>query len=347
MLNRRHYLLGLSGIATGCAAAASPTTTEPLLRRVAGESAPGTAEPVAAAAGGNFDQFLNGVKADARRGGVSQATLQRAFAGLQPNQRVIELDRRQSEAVLTWEEYRDRIVSPAKVENGRRHFGENRELLGRIGARYGVSPRVVVAIWGMETNYGSNTGGFGIVEALATLAWEGRRAGYFRGELISALRILDGGHISPERMRGSWAGAMGQPQFMPSNFERLAVDFDGDGRRDIWDSRADALGSIAHYLSRHGWREGEHWGFEVQPPGPVEGYDADTKRPLREWARLGFRRADGGPLPGGETEMGLVQPNRSSTGKVYLGGHNLRVIRRYNSPVNYGLAVGMLSDRVA
>ena len=206
---------------------------------------------------------------------------------------------------------------------------------------------VVVAIWGVETNYGANTGGFGVVEALATLAWDGRRSKYFRDELLAALRVLDAGHISPERMRGSWAGAMGQPQFMPTNFERLAVDFDGDGRRDIWDSRADALASIANYLSRHGWRDGEPWGFEVLPPGPVDGYDADTKRPLREWARLGFRRADGGPLPAGEAEMGLVRPNRSSEGQVFLGGQNLRVIRRYNPPVNYGLAVGLLSDRVA
>ena len=347
MLQRRHLLIGLCGLAAGYGAAASPST-EPLRRigGTGGDPASGAAQPAAAAGGGNFDQFLNGVRADARRGGVSQATLQRAFTGLQPNQRVIELDRRQSEAVLTWEEYRERIVSPTRIENGRRAFAENRALLDRIGSRYGVSPRAVVAIWGMETNYGTNTGGFGVVEALATLAWEGRRASYFRTELLSALRILDAGHVSPERMRGSWAGAMGQPQFMPSNFERLAVDFDGDGRRDIWDSRADALGSIAHYLSRHGWREGEPWGLEVLPPGPVEGYDPDAKRPLRDWARLGFRRVDGGPLPGGEVEMALVQPNRSA-GKVFLGGHNLRVIRRYNSPVNYGLAVGLLSDRVA
>jgi membrane-bound lytic murein transglycosylase B len=247
---------------------------------------------------------------------------------------------------MTWEEYRERQVSPTRVENGRRAFAENRRLLDAVAERFRVSPRAVVAIWGVETNYGTNTGGFGVVEALATLAWDGRRSAYFRSELLAALRVLDGGHVSPERMRGSWAGAMGQPQFMPSNFERLAVDFDGDGRRDIWNSRADALASVAHYLSRFGWREGEPWGLEVLPPGPVEGAGTDAKRPLRDWARLGFRRADGGPLPGGDAEMGLVQPNRSA-GQVFLGGHNLRVIRRYNPPVNYGLAVGLLSDRVA
>jgi membrane-bound lytic murein transglycosylase B len=305
------------------------------------------ASSAAAAAAGGFEAFLDGVRADARRAGVSPATVNRAFAGLRPNPRVLELDRFQPEGPgMTWEEYREKIVSPTRIENGRRAFAESRRLLDAVETRFRVSPRVVVAIWGMETNYGTNTGGFGVIEALATLAWDGRRSAYFRSELLAALRVLNDGHIPPERMRGSWAGAMGQPQFMPSNFERLAVDFDGDGRRDIWDSRADALGSIAHYLSRHGWREGEPWGLEVLPPGPVEGYDTDSKRPLRDWARLGFRRVDGGPLPGGEAEMALVQPNRSA-GKVFLGGHNLRVIRRYNPPVNYGLAVGLLSDRVA
>jgi membrane-bound lytic murein transglycosylase B len=294
-----------------------------------------------------FDAFLDSVRADGRRAGISPSTLNRALAGLRPNPRVLELDRFQPEGPgMTWEEYREKIVSPTRVENGRRAFAESRRLLDEVSARYRVSPRVIVAIWGMETNYGTNTGGFGVIEALATLAWDGRRSAYFRSELLAALRVLDGGHIPPERMRGSWAGAMGQPQFMPSNFERLAVDFDGDGRRDIWDSRADALASIAHYLSRHGWREGEPWGLEVLPPGPVGNHDADAKRPLRDWARLGFRRVDGGALPGGEVEMGLVQPNRSA-GTVFLGGHNLRVIRRYNPPINYGLAVGLLSDRVA
>lgn len=295
-----------------------------------------------------FDSFLDGVRADARRAGVSAATLNRALAGLRPNQRVLELDRRQPESVLTWEEYRDRIVSQLRIENGRRAFAESRRLLEAIATRYRVAPSVVVAIWGMETNYGANTGGFGVIEALATLAWEGRRASFFRAELLAALRVLEGGHVAPERMRGSWAGAMGQPQFMPSNFERLAVDFDGDGRRDIWDSRADALASIANYLARFGWREGEPWGFEVLPPPgfTLDGADTDTRRPLRDWARAGFRRGDGAPLPGSDYEMALAVPTRTA-GQVFLGGHNLRVIRRYNPPMNYGLAVGLLADRVA
>jgi membrane-bound lytic murein transglycosylase B len=309
----------------------------PFLARVAGAQAQ------------SWQAFLDGVRSEARRGGISQNTLSRAFAGVSPNQRVIELDRFQAEGGRPWEDYRDRImVNPTRVANAQRNYQQNITLLRAIEGRYRVSPAVIVAIWGVETNFGGNTGGFGVVEALATLAWEGRRASYFRGELLAALRILEQGHIGPERMKGSWAGAMGQPQFMPSNFERLAVDFDGDGRRDIWDSRADALASIAHYFQRNGWREGEPWGQEtIPPPGfDLGSADTQTKRPLRDFNRLGFRAANGGPLPNSGIETVVVLPNRGS-GQVFLGHHNLRVIRRYNSPVNYGLAVGLLSDRAA
>jgi membrane-bound lytic murein transglycosylase B len=301
--------------------------------------------PALAATG--FEGFLDSVRAEARRAGVSAATLQQAFAGMRPNDRVLELDRRQPEAALSWEQYRDRIVSQTRIDNGRRHFQENRTLLAAVNTRFRVEPRVIVAIWGMETNFGSNTGGFGVIEALATLAWEGRRASYFRSELIAALRVLDGGHVAPARMRGSWAGAMGQPQFMPSNFERLAVDFDGDGRRDIWDSRADALGSIGHYLARHGWRADEPWGQAVRPPAGLDPQrvDTDLKRPLREWAQAGFRRADGGPLGASEIDASVVLP-RNGTSEVYLVHQNFRAIRRYNPPVNYALAVGLLADRI-
>lgn len=297
---------------------------------------------------GSFDAFLQGVRAEARRGGVSNETLRAALDGIRPNDRVIELDRRQAEGGMRWEEYRDRImVSPTRVANGRKAFAENATLLRGVGQRYGVDPRVIVAIWGVETNFGGNTGGFGVIEALATLAWEGRRASFFRAELLAALRILDAGHVRPDRMRGSWAGAMGQPQFMPTSFERLAIDFDGDGRRDIWDSRADALGSIAHYFQKNGWKEGEPWGREASPPPgfEIERADTENRRSLRDFARAGWRAADGGALPESGLETAIVLPSRGA-GQVFLGHHNLRVIRRYNSPVNYGLAVGLLSDRI-
>lgn len=339
MISRRLFVAAAP--LAGCSASAGPPAAEvrpdsllPELRNVS--SVP-------------FDRFLQAVKAEALRRGIGQATVNRAFAGLRPNPRIIALDRRQAEGGLPWEEYRDRImVSPTRVQNGRRMYAENAGLLRRIEARFGVSPRVIVAIWGVETNYGANTGGFNVIEALATLAWEGRRASFFRDELFAALKILDEGHIRPERMLGSWAGAMGQPQFMPTNFARLAVDFDGDGRRDIWNSRADALASIAHYFQRHGWRPGEPWGREVLPPPGFSpaGADTETRRPLRDFARMGFREADGRPLPAEGPEAQIVIPSRGN-GQVFLGHNNLRVIRRYNSPVNYGLAVGLLADRLA
>jgi len=360
MLHRRHLVLGLGGLAAGCAASASPSpvpqapvpAVAPGLAPAGAATGPAAAtpapEPFDQASTASFERFVEGVRAEARRSGVSDGILRRAFSNVAPNRRVIELDRRQAEGALSWEEYRDRImVSPTRVANGRRNFNDNADLLRRIEGRYRVSPRVIVAIWGVETNFGGNTGGFGTIDALTTLAWEGRRASYFRNELMAALRILEGQHIPPERMRGSWAGAMGQPQFMPSNFERLAVDFDGDGHRDIWENRGDALASIANYFNRNGWREGEPWGRAVLPPGDPSGLDTERRQPLREFARLGYRDADGSALPtagaAGEIESQVVMPNRGS-GQVFLGHHNLRVIRRYNSPVNYGLAVGLLSD---
>jgi len=304
----------------------------------------------AAAQQGSFEGFLDGVRSDARRAGISNATLQRALSGIRPVDRVIELDRRQAETTLTWDQYRDRIVSQARIDNGRRAYADNRALLQSLEGRYRVPARFMVAIWGMETNYGQNTGGFGVIEALATLAWEGRRASFFRGELMSALRILDGGHISPERMRGSWAGAMGHPQFMPSSFERLAVDADGDGRKDIWDSRADALGSIANYLSRSGWRDDERWGREVVLPPGFEPAQAtrENVRPLRDWARQGVTFADGSPVPALDMQGAVLAPGAASGSRqAFLIYHNFNVIRRYNPSNYYATAVGLLSDRVA
>jgi membrane-bound lytic murein transglycosylase B len=299
---------------------------------------------------GSFESFLDGVRAEARRGGVSAATLQRAFTGVRPVDRVVELDRRQPEGTLTWEQYRDRIVSQARVDNGRRAAADNRAVLQSVEARFRVPARIVLAIWGMETNYGTNTGGFGVIEALATLAWEGRRASFFRAELLAALRILDAGHVTPERMRGSWAGAMGHPQFMPTSFERLAVDADGDSRKDIWDSKADALGSIANYLARSGWRDDERWGREVLLPAGFDQSQAsrDNMRPLRDWARQGVTFADGTPVPALEMNGAVLIPGGANGGgQAFLVYHNFNVIRRYNPPNFYALAVGMLSDRVA
>lgn len=306
------------------------------------------AAPVAArAAGESFEQFLAGVSREARAKGISEATLDRAFAGIRPNPRVLELDRRQATGRPPWAVYRDRYLTPERLEAGRAAYREVGPLLGRIEERFRVNRRVIMGIWGAETNFGSYTGGMNAIEALATLAWDGRRGAYFRSELLAALKILEERHIGADRMKGSWAGALGQPQFMPTNFFRLAVDFDGDGRRDIWDSRADALASIANYLQRSGWRWNEGWGLEVAPAPRLDASLAgkEQARPLAEWARLGARAPDGRPLPAVATPAELVIPE-GGDGQTFLVLPNFHVIRRYNAPYFYALAVGMIGDRV-
>lgn len=295
-----------------------------------------------------FEAFLADVAGEARRDGVPQAVLNGAFAGLRPNDKVLELDRRQPEFTLTWEQYRDGRVSAQRVERGRQAFAENQMLLDAIWRRHQVSPRVIVAVWGLETNYGGFTGNFNVIEALATLAWDGRRSSFFRKELLAALRILRDGDVTPERMRGSYAGAMGHPQFMPSSFERLAVDFDGDGRRDIWNSRADALASIANFLARSGWREDERWGREVRLPSGFDPAMAgrDKRRPLRDWLNLGVTAADGTALPPLEMETSILLPGGAGS-QAFAIYPNFHVIRRYNPSDFYALVIGLLSDRVA
>lgn len=317
-------------------------------RRLALAALLGGLPAAAGAATQTFAAFLDGVRAEARRQGVSQATLNRALANLSPNQRVLELDRRQPEFTQTWAQYRDARLSQQRIDAGRRAFADNRATLEAVQARFRVPARVVVAIWGLETNYGGFTGNFSVIESLATLAWDGRRSAYFRAELIAALKILDAGHIAPDRMRGSWAGAMGHPQFMPSNFDRLAVDMDGDGRRNIWDSKPDALGSIANYLARSGWREDELWGREVVLPAGFNADDArrENTRPLRDWVRAGVRRPDGTDLPALDLPTAILLPDGAG-GQAFAVYPNFNVIRRYNPSNFYALAVGMLSDRVA
>ena len=320
----------------------------PFNRRVAISAALAALAPGAQAATQSFEAFLEGVRDEGRRAGLSQATLQRALSGVRPNDRVLELDRRQPEFTQTWEQYRDARLSQTRIDGGRRAISDNRATLEAVQARFKVPAKVVVAIWGLETNYGGFTGNFNVIESLATLAWDGRRSSYFRNELMAALRIVDAGHVTPERMRGSWAGAMGHPQFMPSNFDRLAVDMDGDGRRDIWDSKPDALGSIAHYLARSGWREEELWGREVVLPPGFNPEDArrENTRPLRDWVRMGLRRPDGVTLPPLDLQTAILLPGGAS-GQAFAVYPNFNVIRRYNPSNFYALVVGMLSDRVA
>jgi membrane-bound lytic murein transglycosylase B len=260
---------------------------------------------------------------------------------------VIELDRRQIEGRITYKEYRERLLSEERIERGRELLKEHRELLERVAAEYGVQPRFIVALWGIETSYGSWSGSTPVIGALATLAYDGRRAAFFRSELLHALRILDEGHIEVDDMLGSWAGAMGQSQFMPSSYVRNAVDFDGDGRRDIWGSLPDTFASIANYLARAGWNDRRTWGREVGlPAGLGDGLDGlEVRHSLPAWNDLGVRRADGTPLPLVALEASLLRTD-DGQGPAYLVYDNFRVLMAWNRSTYFGLTVGQLADLI-
>jgi len=310
-------------------------------------AAPAALVTRANAASDSFQSFLAGLRAEARRAGIAPATLDNALSGLAPNQKVIERDRRQPEFTMTWAQYRDLLVTDQRIQAGRAAYRQNRALFGAVENRYGVSPGVIAGIWGLESSFGTKTGDFRVVEALATLAWEGRRTGFFRSELIAALKILDAGDVSPGRMTGSYAGAMGQPQFMPSSYLRYAVDFEGNGRRDIWTSVPDVLGSIANYLARSGWRAGETWGQPAIVPAGFDEYRAgrDNRLPLSEWTRLGVRPLNGRLAAPPNAQAAVLLPDGAG-GEAFLAYGNFTAIRRYNPSDLYAIAIGLLGDQV-
>lgn len=302
--------------------------------------------PAFAASAESFASFLNDIRAEARRAGIRPATLESAFAGVSPNQKVLERDRHQPEFTLTWARYRSLVITPQRITEGRRVVAANRGLFDAVEQRYGVGRGAIAGIWGLESSFGAISGDFRVVEALATLAWDGRRASFFRGELIAALKILDHGDIAPGGMTGSYAGAMGQPQFMPSSYLRYAVDFDGRGRRDIWTSKPDVLASIANYLAQSGWRAGQNWGQPVTLPPGLDAPGRDAKRSLAEWAREGVRPVGGRWAATVDTPAGLVAPDGAG-GETFAVFANFTAIRRYNPSDYYALAVGLIGDEVA
>lgn len=296
----------------------------------------------------SFSEWLDDFRRDALAQGIREATLAAALDGIEPIPRVIELDRRQPEFTLTFQEYMDRVVPPSRVEKGRQMLAENRTLLEKIGGKYGVQPRFLVAFWGIETDFGRVTGGFRVVPALATLAHDGRRSAYFRGELINALKILDQGHIKPADMVGSWAGAMGQCQFMPSSFLNFAVDHDGDGRKDLWNNKADVFASAANYLARSGWKDDQTWGRPVRLP---PGFDPalaglKTRKSLGEWQKLGVRRADGRDLPKRRDLQAAVVFTEGPGSQAFLVYNNFETILKWNRSTFFAVAVGSLADRI-
>ena len=282
----------------------------------------------------------------ARNGKVSDATWARHTAGLQADFSVIEKLNFQPEFRTAIWDYMSALVDEERVADGQARLTEHRQALERAEQRFGVDPATVVAVWGVESNFGQTFGKYPLVQALGTLSCHGRRQSYFRGEFFSALRILQAGHIAPERLVGSWAGAFGHTQFMPSTFERLAVDFDGDGRADLMDSVPDALASTAHFLQKAGWQSGQPWGFEVKlPPGfATTGEGRRTKRPMGEWAARGLKRVDGSPLPASGS-AGLLTPAGAS-GPAFLVTRNFDALYSYNAAESYGLAIAHLSDRL-
>lgn len=302
-----------------------------------------------AAPAADFDTWLDGLKAEAISRGIRPETVETALADLEPLPEVIERDRSQREFTLTFTRYMRGAVTEGRVDKARRLMEEHGALLNRVAADYGVQPRFLVSFWGLESNFGEHTGGHSVVAALATLAHEGRRHDFFRAQLLDALQILDEGHITVPEMTGSWAGAMGQLQFIPSTFVNFAVDYDGDGHRDIWHSLPDIFASAANYLSQEGWRGDETWGREVRLPAGFDYGLADLseRRPLSEWAETyGLRNADGSPLPRvAGFEASLVLP-AGHNGPAFLVYGNFRTIMVWNRSILYALAVGHLADRI-
>jgi membrane-bound lytic murein transglycosylase B len=294
-----------------------------------------------------FASWLEAFRAEAEAEGISPATLDQALAGLEPIPRVLELDQRQPEGRLTFRDYNRRVLSDARIARGRELLREHQDLLARVAADYGVQPRFIVALWGIETNYGSYTGDYPVIGALATLAHDGRRAELFRKELLQALRIVDQGDVAPAAMIGSWAGAMGQSQFMPSSYLAHAVDYDGDGRRDIWSSQPDVFASIANYLASAGWNDRYTWGRQVRLPGELQAAAAglDVVKPLPHWQALGIRRLNGADLPAVALDAALLQMD-DRAGPAYLVYQNFRVLMRWNRSTYFALTVGELADLI-
>ena len=306
-----------------------------------------------------FPEWLADVRTEALSRGISAATLDLAFADLAPDPVIIARDRAQPELIQSLDEYVAARLSPKNVDNGRAMLAQHAELLERIHKEYGVARPIMVAIWGAESNFGQITGTRPIITSLATLAYDSRRPALFRGELFQALTILDRGLVALPDLKGSWAGAMGQPQFMPSSYLKYAVDFDQDGHPNIWTSEADVLASMANYLKASGWTDGGRWGREVHitpkvlakiertVPMRTTGCGAmkamTETRALSEWRRFGVMANDETPLPGKDTQASLVR----GVNRYFLVYPNYHALLQYNCSNSYAIGIGLLSDAIS
>lgn len=297
--------------------------------------------------GQKFARWVGEFSSTARAAGINEATLHNAFDTVRFLPRVIELDQTQPEFTRNVWDYLDSAVSALRITRGQEKLLQLRPQLDAIAARYGVPSEVLVAIWGVESNYGTHVGDIPAIDALATLGFEGRREEWASGQLLAALKILQSGDISREQMVGSWAGAMGQTQFIPSVFLAYAVDADGDGKRDIWGSVPDVMASTANFIAKSGWRTGQPWGIEVRLP---QGFDytradAATRQSAEAWASEGVQAMDGAPLPV-LADSAILLP-AGARGPAFLVGPNFRTILRYNNATSYALAVNLLAQRIA
>lgn len=328
-------ILAAALIAGGCAGANPPLErSDPPMARAARPAA-------------SFDAWRADFRAYALSQGITPATFDAAFAGVTENAEVVRLDGRQAEFTKPIWEYLDGAASANRIETGRLARTKRAATLSAIEARYGVDPDIVLAIWGMETNYGANRGSMSVIESLATLAYEGRRRDWAEEQLLAALRILQSGDVDPAHLRGSWAGAMGHTQFMPTSWLTYAVDFTGDGRRDIWsDDPTDALASTANYLARSGWKRGQPWGVEVRLPDGFNYGSADQSnvRPTAEWRARGVTLRNGQPLP--EHGPAAIVLPAGATGPAFAVYNNFFVIKTYNNATAYAIGVGHLGDRI-
>lgn len=296
----------------------------------------------------DFEACRDRLQQQARDAGITSTTALEALARVEQRERILELDRSQPEFVQTFQAYLDQRVTAERVQRGRALLEQHGALLGQVHRDFGVPPAYVVAFWGLETHFGDYFGRVPVLDALATLACDQRRSQFFTGELIDALRIIDAGNIAPDNMRGSWAGAMGHMQFMPSTFIAHAVDYDDSGRIDVWNSLADAFGSAGSFLRGIGWQPGERWGREVSLPDDFDYAEAslNTRRSISDWADRGVRTAAGNPLPSADMDGSIIVPS-GHNGPAFLVYENFRVIMRWNRSISYALAVGHLADRIA
>jgi len=308
-----------------------------------------------------FEQYVAGLKAEALENGFTQALIDNSFAKVQFHKRAVSADRKQPEKVETLDTYLPKRVPQWKVKKARALYKEHQTLLTDIGNKYGVQPRFIVALWGLETNFGKFTGGYNVVSALSTLAYEGRREVFFKKQLWAALTILKQGHIASHDMNGSWAGAMGQNQFMPTSFLAYAVDGDGDGKKDIWHNQIDIFSSMANYLQKEGWNDELTWGRQVKLPLDFDSALAipnntgsrknwlkawsKTEKTLAQWQAIGIRRTDGTNLPAVDIKAALVFPD-GDKGRAYLAYANYKSLMHWNLSYYFVSSVGHLSDRI-